>query len=54
MKKYYLGEPFNIHIKLLIDITQKKNCVIATKKVKAKLPLFHVNGSWIIPIYANH
>ena len=32
MKKYYPGEPVNIHIQSLINIIQKNNRVIITKK----------------------
>ena len=32
MNKHYLGETFNIHIQLLINIIQEKNWVITTKK----------------------
>ena len=31
-EKYYPGEPFNIHIKSLVNIIQEKNWVIATQK----------------------
>ena len=51
MKKYYIGEPVNIHIQLLISIIQEKNWVITTKKGKGKLPLFYGNGEQVIPIY---
>ena len=36
MKKYYPGEPVNIHIKLLINIIQDNNRVITTKKGKGR------------------
>ena len=32
IKKYYTGEPVNIHINLLINIIQKVNWVLSTKK----------------------
>ena len=44
MNKYYPGEPINIHTQPLINITQEKNRVIATKKGKVKLSLFCGNG----------
>ena len=54
MKKYYQGEPVNIHIQLLINITQEKNWVITTNKGLGKSPLFCGNGEWVIPIYVLH
>ena len=53
MKKYYPGEPVNIHIKLLINIIQENNWLMITKKWKGKLPLFFRNGERVIPIYAS-
>ena len=53
MNTYDPGEPVNIHIKPLINITQDNNRVIITKKKgKGKLPLFIGNGEWVITIYA--
>ena len=54
MKKYYLGEPVNIHIQSLINIIQKNNWVITNKKGKVKLSLFRDNGEQVIPIYTLH
>ena len=51
MKKYYPGEPVNIHMQLLINIIQDKNRVINKKKCKGKLTLFCGNIEWVIPIY---
>ena len=39
MKKYYSGEPVNIHIKLSIKIIQYKNWVITTKKGYGKITI---------------
>ena len=33
MKKYYAGEPLNIHIKSLINVIKENNSVITPKKV---------------------
>ena len=52
-EKYYPVEPVNMHIQLLINIIQKNNLVITTKKGKGKLPLFCGNGERVIPIYAS-
>ena len=49
---YYPGEPVNIHIQSLINITQENNWVLPPKKGKGKLPLFRGNGERINPIYA--
>ena len=51
MNKYHRVETFNIHIQSLINIIQKNNWVITTKKVKGKLPLFCGGGERAIPIY---
>ena len=51
MKKYYPGEPINIHIQPLINIIQENNWVINTKNGKVKLPLFSGNVEQVIPIY---
>ena len=32
MKKYYPGEPVNIHIQLLVDIIQEKSWAVTTRK----------------------
>ena len=45
MKKYYPGEPVNIHIQLLIKIIQDKNGVINTKMGKANYHYFVVRGN---------
>ena len=44
MRKYYPGEPVNMHIESLINISQGYNWVIITKNGKGKSPLFRVNG----------
>ena len=49
---YYPGEPVNIHIQSLINIIQKNNRVITTKKGKGKLSLFRGNGERVNTIYA--
>ena len=54
MKKYYPGEPVNIHIKSLINILLDNNWVITAKKGKGKLPIFCGNGKRVIPIYSDH
>ena len=54
MKKYYPGEPVNIHVQSLINIIQKNNWVITTKKGQGKFPLFCGNGEQVIPIYGGH
>ena len=51
IKKYYPGEPVNIHIWLLINITQDKNWFITIKKGKGTLPLFFSNIEWEITFY---
>ena len=51
IKKYYPGEPVNIHIQSLINITQEKNWGITTKKDKVKLLLSCGNGEPVITIY---
>ena len=53
MKKYYPGEPVNIHKQSSINIIQKNNWVVTTKKGKGKLPLFCSDVEWVIPIYAS-
>ena len=50
INRYYPGEPINIHIQSLINITQYNNRVITTKKGKCKLPWFCGNGEQVIPI----
>ena len=52
-KKYYPGEPANIHIRLLLNIIEDKNRVITTKEGKGKAPLFCGNGEQIIIIYGD-
>ena len=42
MKKYYPGEPVNIHTQSLINIMQEKNRVITTKRVMANYHYFVV------------
>ena len=54
MKKYYPGEPVNIHIQSRINIIQKNNRVITTKKGRVKLPLFCGNVEWVILVYGSH
>ena len=49
--KYYPGGPVNVHIQSLINIIQKNNWEITTKKGKDKLPLFSANVERVIPIY---
>ena len=51
MNQYYPGEPVIIHIQSLINIIQKNNRVITTKKGYGKLPLFRGNGERVITIY---
>ena len=51
MKKYYSGEPGNIHIQQLIHNILENIGVIITKKDKGKLPLFCGNQKRVIPIY---
>ena len=50
-KKYYPGEPVNIHIQSLINIIQENNWEITTKKGKGKLSLFFGNGERAIHLY---
>ena len=52
MKKYYPGEPVNIHLQSLINIIQENNWGITTKKGEGELPLFSGNRERLIPIYA--
>ena len=53
MRKYYPGEPVNIHIQLLLSIIQENNRVITTNNGKGKLPLFCGNGERVIPVYVS-
>ena len=48
MKKYYPGEPVNIHKQSSINIIQKNNWVVTTKKGKGKLPFRFGNGEQAI------
>ena len=50
MKKYYPGEPVNIHIQSLINIIQGTFGYLPPKKGKGKLTLFCGNGELAIPI----
>ena len=53
MNKYYPDEMVNIHIQSLINIIQKNNWLITTKKGKGKLPLLLCGmGKRVITIYA--
>ena len=51
IKKHYIDEPVNLHMKSLINITRENNRVITTKKHKGKLPLFCVNVEGKISIH---
>ena len=51
MKKYYPGEPVNIHIQIINKYYIGEKLLIATKKGKDKLPLFRGNGELLISIY---
>ena len=48
-EKYYPGEQVNMHIQILINIIQKKNRPIYTKKDKGKLPLFVITKNGQLP-----
>ena len=53
IEKYYPDKPVNIHIQQLINMIQKNNWVITTKKGKGKIPLFRDNGERVNPIYGS-
>ena len=47
-KKYYPGEPVNIHMQSLINIIQEENWFITNKKGIGKFPLFCSNGERVV------
>ena len=49
IKKYYPGEPVNIHIQKIINIIQDNNRVITNKKGRGKLSLFFGNRAQVLP-----
>ena len=52
MKKYYPGEPVNIHIESLKILSGRTIGYLPPKEGKGKLPLFCGKGERLMTIYA--